>query len=771
MNREALWTRIAGESGWGVAWTLLAASILPWLLPESWSGNVPWIVLLLGWMAAIGSFWLLGVKVVRYVGLGIIVIWAVFLGLSRLAKWDAKLPTGYQEVTGVICEPWQKRGFRLNSALSVASPPEMRGMSMPISVSATGQAPPEPGTPVRFRAELRSTQPGPPFMAERPLWRARNDGRLRQVALSSSLIMEQLGPPRPGVWLRFRCWMFERFQSLPIDSAPARDVWGALALGIFPINDEVSSSFSESGVLHLLVVSGLQITLIMATAEAFFRRILKRGGSLGAIMCGLAFAALVGFSAPIWRGLLMGVAWVFGRAQGWRIPPALSLHLALLFWMATHPASGCAPGFLIGWWAMLGLVWIVEPLQGLVSPLLGKGSIWLARVAAPWATTMPLLAIMNGGIPAYGIITNLAVLPFVWILLPLCLALTILPIPAIIAPTVMALDFLAMRLVPLFAKIVPMATGILWPWLALAAGWLLLAHFRAAMMKSRALAACLMATTLCLAMTNGTGRRVRDLTLEVPDVGQGDALLIRVPRADATLIDAGPTPWSARRVARVLSRRGVREPVHLLITHPHADHAGGWPTLARLWPFDSLTVPVVALPDKAWRGLAPKGSIQGAFQARRGDSWQRGDAHFSVHWPPKPLNLPDPNMVSAVLRLRWRSHEIWFMGDALAIQERDMIDLGDPGLWHGTRLLKAGHHGGATATGQEWIGVLHPSVVLFTSEYPNRFDFPREEVLNRCQEAGAGIVITGPYRGVTMEALGEYWMVSPYALPQAAQRR
>jgi competence protein ComEC len=111
------------------------------------------------------------------------------------------------------------------------------------------------------------------------------------------------------------------------------------------------------------------------------------------------------------------------------------------------------------------------------------------------------------------------------------------------------------------------------------------------------------------------------------------------------------------------------------------------------------------------------------------------------------------------------------MGDALAIQERDMIDLGDPGLWHGTRLLKAGHHGGATATGQEWIDALRPDIVLFTSEYPNRFNFPREEVLNRCKEVGAGIVITGPYKGVKMETFDSYWVVHPYALPQQRGHR
>ncbi|MCL1908483.1 MAG: ComEC/Rec2 family competence protein [Holophagaceae bacterium] len=760
-GRESLWLRIAGASGWGLAWALLLASALPWLIPEDWDGVMPKPYFWIGWIAALGSFGLLRLRSLRYVGMCLIVIWATLLGMSRLARWDTNMPTGYQELEGVICEPWQNRGYRLQSKLEVVSPPNMRGMSVPLSVPSGGEAPPLPGTPVRFRTELRSTKAGPNFLPERPLWRARNEGRQRQVALPSALIMESLGPPEPSLLLRFRCWMMDRFQSLPISSGPARDIWGALTLGVHPINDEVTGTFVESGILHLLVVSGLQITLVMATIEALLRKILKRGGGMGAILAGLAFVALVGFTAPIWRGMLMGVAWVSGRAFGWKIPPALSLHLALLLWLVLHPASGCVPGFLLGWWAMLGLIWITEPIQGLASPLLGKWSIWLARVAAPWATTMPLLALLNGGIPAWGIITNLVVLPFVWVLLPLCLSLTLLPISPLVVLTASMLDFLTLSLVPIFAGIIPLATGILWPWIALAVGWLLLAHFRATLTKSRMLTVWLLAGSICLVATGGTGRRVKTLTLDAPDIGQGDALLLRIPGADATLIDTGPAPWSARRLVRVLSRRGVREPVHLVITHPHSDHSGGWATLARLWPTASLSIPVVGERDSAWAELAPGGNVGGAYEIKRGDSWSRGDALFSVHWPPKPLILPDPNMVSAVLKVRWNTHEIWFMGDALAIQERDMIDMGDPEPWDGRRLLKAGHHGGGTATSQEWIDALKPQTVLFTAEYPNRFGFPTPQVLKRCQDSGAEVLTTGLSRGIRLEASQDKWIVYP----------
>jgi len=758
-TREGLWGRMAGPSGWVLAWATLLSSALPWLLPETWDGSIPPGMFWAGWALVLVSLLLLRVRGARAVALCAIVVWATCLGLSRLAIWETALPKGYTEIEGVVSKPWQVRGRRLHAAVKVQRPLEMGGMSLPLSVPLNSTVPPQPGTPVRFRAELRPTQAGASFLPERLLWRARNDGTPRQATLASALVMETLGPPEPGLWLRFRCWILARFQALPIGSGPARDLWGALALGINPVNDEVTGAFSESGTLHLLVVSGLQITLIMATLEALLRKFLKRGPGLCAIAGGLAFAALVGFTAPIWRGLLMGVAWVLGRAQGWKAPPALALHLALLIWLILRPASGCAPGFLLGWWAMLGLIWAAGPLQGIFSPLSEKAAAPLARVAAPWCATLPLLALFNGGAPAWGILTNLAVLPFVWVLLPLCLGLTLFPIDWLVLPVASLLDFMATQLVPFFAKIVPLATGILWPWIALLVGWLALAQLHATMKRCRALALCLLGATVVLMLTKGTGRAVSTLTLDAPDLGDGEALLLRVPGADATLIDAGPTPWSARRLVRAISRRGVREPIHLVVTHPHADHAGGWAMLERLWPTETTRIPPVASPETAWVPFAPNGSVSAAILVRRGDSWSCGDAKFSVMWPPKAFRLPDPNMLSMVLCVDWRGREMWFMGDALAVQERDLIDLGDLGQGSTVSLLKAGHHGSDTATCQEWVDALSPKAVLFVAESDNRFGFPFETVLDRCRRAGAEVLVTGPHRGLQLEAIGDGWTV------------
>lgn len=755
LSRSILWQRLSGASLWPLAWALVVACTVPWLVPERWDGQVALPGLLLG----IG-IWLASLPLVRsrrwaVVPLALSLAGYTVFGLARKARWETALPSGFQSLEGRIAAPWSRQGDRLRSQIDLSAPEAMKGLTLPLTVPAEGeQAPPEPGTPIRFRAELRPIRPAPIFLAERPLWRARSDESPRRISLTSTRLMEVLGPAQPPPLLRLQAFARRRFEALPLSST-AKDLWGALALGIPPADEAHFSVFTESGTIHILVVSGLQVTLIMAAVEALLRRLRRRWAAAGSMAAGLLYSALVGFSAPVWRGLFMGIAWAIGRSSGWKLPPVAGLHLALLLWLLGHPAAGVEPGFLLAWWALLGLLWGAEPLAGLLSPLLGRAALPFGRLAAPWLSTLPLLALLHGGAPWWGILANLLVLPLVAFLTPLCLTLILLPLPGLTQGTAWMLTWMGDRLVPALTGIAPLGTGVLWPWLLLTLGWLALAHLQGRLRRTRALTLGLVLTSLGFLLFRGTGRRADTLSLESVDIGQGDALLLRVPGGDATLIDTGLGPWTGRRLARVLSRRGVREPVHLLITHAHGDHAGGWATLSRLWPISTTSVPVTAEDEDPWLLYRPSAG-KGPAGLLRGDTWTRGAAAFNVRWPARAFALPDANMVSAVVRVDWQDRELWLMGDALAIQERDLMDLGEPGpITH--RLLKAGHHGSRNASDPAWIAALKPEVVLIPASFRNPFEHPHPETLKTFGQEGLTPWITGPSCGVRVSALAGGW--------------
>ena len=757
LSRSSLWQRLSGASLWPLAWALVAACTVPWLLPERWDGQVAthWLVVgSLVWLMTLPLAWIRRWAVVP-LALGLAGF--TFLGLARKTRWEMALPSGFQSVAGRITAPWTLQGERLRSQINLSAPESMKGLAVPLTVPADGElAPPEPGTPVRMRAELRPIQPAPVFLAERPLWRARSDESPRRIHLASAQLMEVFGPANPSLLLRLQTFARRRFDTLPLGPT-AKDLWGALALGIPPADEAHFSVFAESGTIHILVVSGLQVTLVMAAIEALLRRLRLRGAAAGSIAAGLFYSALVGFSAPVWRGLFMGVAWAVGRSSGWKLPPVAGLHLALLLWLLGHPAAGVEPGFLLAWWALLGLIWGAEPLAGLLSPMLGRLALPFARLAAPWLSTLPLLALLHGGAPWWGIVANLLVLPLVAFLTPVCLVLILVPVPGITQGAGAVLTWMGDRLVPALTGIAPLGTGILWPWLLLALGWLALAHLQGRLRRTRALTLGLVALSLGLLAFRGTGRSPDTLSLESVDIGQGDALLLRVPKGEATLIDTGPGPWTGRRLARILGRRGVREPVHLVLTHAHGDHAGGWATLSRLWPITTTSVPVTAQAEDPWIPFRPSAGSdpQGLL---RGDAWTRGEAIISVRWPARAFALPDANMVSTVLRVTWRDRELWLMGDALAIQERDLLDLGDPGPFP-HRLLKVGHHGSRNASDPAWVTALKPEVVMIPAGFHNRFEHPHPETLGTFRREGLTPWITGPSCGVRASVVTGGWRI------------
>ncbi len=767
LTRERLWQRLSGKDLWPLAWALAAASALPWLLPEDWDGQLSGIWIALGWALVLLLAPLLRFRRLAVIPLSAALVWGTFGNLRQRALWEAALPSDLQVVEGVVDAPWSLQGEQLSSLLKLEHPPSLKGLkwrlSLPWPSDPEGEPrvlPPLPGTLVRVRAELRPVAPAPRFLAERPLWRARSDRTVRSIHLASALQFEPLGPARPSALLRLQMFVRARFDALPLTDPTARDLWGALALGITPVHEETTSAFAESGTLHILIVSGLQVTLVMAAVEALLRRWLRRGGALGAMAAGLAYAALVGFSAPVWRGLFMGLAWAFGGASGWKLPPVLGLHLALLLWLLGHPAAGCEPGFLLAWFALLALLWGAEPLAGILGPLLGAQALPAARFIAPWLATFPLLALLHGGIPLWGVLANLVVLPLVALLTPICLGLTLVPVPGLVQGIGAVLAWTGASAVPFFAHITPMATAQVWPWLLLTLGWLVLAHRQACRLRTRAWMFSLLLATGGLLASGGLGSKAATLSLEAFDIGQGDALLLRVSQGEATLIDTGPAPWAARRIARCLSRRGVKEPLHLVLSHPHSDHAGGWATLARLRPLASVELPVMVAVDHSdpWSPFRPSGDAT-LGTLRRGDAWRRGEAELSVRWPPAPFDLPDANMVSTVLRARWRNREFWLMGDALQIQERDLLDLGDPGTTPVHRVLKVGHHGSRSASDPGWLAALAPEVAFISAGRRNRFEHPHTEVVDLLHHAGAVVFVTGATRGVRVEAVDGGWKV------------
>jgi competence protein ComEC len=97
----------------------------------------------------------------------------------------------------------------------------------------------------------------------------------------------------------------------------------------------------------------------------------------------------------------------------------------------------------------------------------------------------------------------------------------------------------------------------------------------------------LLLTSVLLAASAGLLPAAKNLQVSFIDVEGGQATLIVSPSGESMLIDTGWAGFNHRdadRIAAAAKALGVKKIDYLVITHYHADHAGGVPQLAEKLP-------------------------------------------------------------------------------------------------------------------------------------------------------------------------------------------
>jgi competence protein ComEC len=272
--------------------------------------------------------------------------------------------------------------------------------------------------------------------------------------------------------------------------------------------------------------------------------------------------------------------------------------------------------------------------------------------------------------------------------------------------------------------------------------------------------AVLVASLLVGAVAARTGATLRITFL---DVGDADAAIVELPGGGAMLIDAAGTldgggafdPGEVH-VAPALRARRITRLERVLVTHPHPDHVGGLPFLLGEFPVGEVwesgdvdESPATARLDAALaRRRVPR---------VRPRTWRHGGVHLEVLHPlRRGLVTPDPersaNDNAVVVRLRYAGRTVLLMGDAEREAESQLLAPPDPALR--ADVVKVGHHGSRTSSGEAFVAAAAPQVAVISASSRSRYGFPHREVVTRWQEAGATVLQTGLQGAVTVSIDG-----------------
>ena len=213
-------------------------------------------------------------------------------------------------------------------------------------------------------------------------------------------------------------------------------------------------------------------------------------------------------------------------------------------------------------------------------------------------------------------------------------------------------------------------------------------------------AVALLAAAATLAWTAARARPDGLLHLHLPDIGQGDSLLLVSPNGRRLLIDGGP---SGATLLAQMGRLQAPWDKHLdlvLLTHPDADHVGGLSELLRRYAVDAILDPELEAetPDaEEWRATLAERPVP-RHRASAGGRIVLDEAAGvtgDILWPPEPrlTGVASPtNENAVVLRLTYGATSALFTGDIGADAEAALLARGAPLT---ADVLKLGHHGSA----------------------------------------------------------------------------
>ena len=581
----------------------------------------------------------------------------------------------------------------------------------------------------------------------RPAWGGRPDGLF---------VVKEVGPARgrPAAGARLRGWITTTAEARFGARAGLID---ALVLGRRGAMDaELKDAFARSGLVHLLSISGFHVGLITAWLVVLLRafRVPRVRAMVIGATASACYVGFLGWPAPATRAATLGLLLALGAYRQRVVQPTPLLLVTCLVVLLVDPWAIAD----LGAWLSAAALWGATTFTRWSDRAIGRQTAVRTLFASIGATlaTSPITAYALGTVALAGILLNFAGIPIAALAVPGVL-LTLLFDP-ILPPAADALaggtglvlaglEQLALLggRIPGGAISVEPGPGPLFFWLAIlgAACYAINGGLNPGLMLRRSAFGCAAGTWLWVAAVQvGVRNEGRgELTLFFLRVGQGDACAIRTPGGRWILVDAGPaserSDAGARTVLPFLLRHGARSLSGVVVSHAHADHLGGVASVLRRLPASTVLEPAVPVSDSLYLAFLDEVEAGGArwLPARRGDAWSLDGVRFQVVHPDTtwPGWGEDLNEDSVVLLVEYGRFRALFTGDVgFPVEVRLRGRLGR------VHVLKAGHHGSRTATGDRWLAELKP-VIVVASVGQNRYGHPSPDMLGRVRASGAAL--------------------------------
>jgi competence protein ComEC len=528
------------------------------------------------------------------------------------------------------------------------------------------------------------------------------------------------------------------------------------------LTQRTRSTFVRAGLAHIMAVSGLHVGILIGLFWILIPYIWTKSwgrwlGLAGVVTLCFLYAGLAGFPASVMRASIMGILLVAGKLFSKQRNMLNLLGFSALVILLVDPTQLTDVGFQLSFAAlvMIVVVWssIYQWIPGRI-----RGTWWMKWIGSVVLMSiviqvglLPFLIYYFDQISIVGPMLNVLALPLVSVFLPVALVIILLyPLWTSAAMLLNMVPAIGLWVIQTLAE-----WSVKWPgsWIALhgsqaqmlwivimaVLGVLLIGSWSYPRIRWKTAIALLMVGLIGVSQSIYQRLQPPELIITMLDVGQGDAIHIQTPSGKNLLIDAGrwsPGYNSGSFVIRpYLEALGIDHLDAVILSHPHADHIGGVPSLIEA---STLSIGRIIQPSSTSESKLYERIIS---LAREKDiPIQTKTAGDTIAVDPQLLvtvlgpiqskaQWSNLNESSLVLRMDYGQRSFLFEGDAERGSEQEMEAA--YGGFLDTDLLKVGHHGSKTSSSAEFLNEVNPTWSLVSLGWKNRYHHPNRSSIRR----------------------------------------
>lgn len=545
------------------------------------------------------------------------------------------------------------------------------------------------------------------------------------------------------------------------------------------IDTDTKVQFINSGVIHVLAVSGLHVGFIALIFLVLLGRFNIYVRSVITIIGLIFFMFLTGIPSSVFRATIMAVVIIVAYLTNRSTNIFNSLSLGALIILIINPSEIYFPGFQLSFSAVLSI--------GIIYPIISKAVyrfkikskaikyllLFVSVSIAAQIGTLPFTLIYFGKLSLIAPIANLIVIPAIGLII--ALAVTTLSIswllPSIASIYAVTTDFITnviFSVIHFIGELDFSYTSIhnfsVFDTIIFYLFITLLIYFVQQFKNKFAISLLLILTFsdifIFAKLDNEKLLPENQLSVMMIDVGQGDAFLMKFPDNKTALIDAGEATFyfdnGERVILPLLDYLGIDKIDYGFVSHIDLDHYGGFISLITNDKIKKVFKPSLdssLQKDIRFEDFLKLKNIP--FRYYNSQILKLGNyrLYFLSNIETNTHYNLSSNDKSGILKLVYGKCSFLFTGDAESRIEKVLVE--DYKTFLDVDVLKIGHHGSKSGSSDEFIDATSPGIGLISAGINNKFGHPDQLVLTKLINRNVRLLRTDELGAVILSTDGK----------------